>query len=104
VDIRVRPARFFGQVENARPSTDERGREELLDGRGAWKNTVYVARSTKADAGVMVARSASCAYIRKHVLSLEFLNIWFILLPVCLLGGYLTGRWKWQDFEKKNPQ
>jgi len=39
-----------------------------------------------------------------HILSLEFLSIWLILLPVCLLGGYLTGRWKWQDFEKKNPQ
>ncbi|HXQ33214.1 MAG TPA: hypothetical protein VN843_04255, partial [Anaerolineales bacterium] len=45
---------------------DERGREELLDGRGAWKNTVYMARSAKADAGVMVARSTSCAYIRKQ--------------------------------------
>jgi len=39
-----------------------------------------------------------------HVLSLEFLTIWLILLPVCLLGGYLTGKWKWQDFERKNPQ
>jgi hypothetical protein len=28
----------------------------------------------------------------------------FILLPVVLLGGYLSGRWKWNDFEKKYPE
>lgn len=28
----------------------------------------------------------------------------FIMLPICLLGGYLAGRWKWKDFEKKYPE
>jgi hypothetical protein len=41
---------------------------------------------------------------RGHLFSLEFLSIWLILLPVCLLAGYLTGRWRWQDFEKKYPE
>jgi hypothetical protein len=27
-----------------------------------------------------------------------------ILLAVCLLGGFLTGRWRWTDFEKKYPE
>ena len=27
-----------------------------------------------------------------------------VLFPVCLLGGYLAGRWKWKDFEKKYPE
>ena len=27
-----------------------------------------------------------------------------ILLPICLLGGYLEGRWKWQDLERKYPE
>jgi hypothetical protein len=27
-----------------------------------------------------------------------------ILLALCLLGGYLTGRWRWTDFEKKYPE
>jgi|SRR5579864_2211723 len=27
-----------------------------------------------------------------------------IMLPVFLLGGYLSGRWKWSDFEKKYPE
>ena len=28
----------------------------------------------------------------------------FVLLPVFLLGGYLSGKWKWSDFEKKYPE
>ena len=27
-----------------------------------------------------------------------------VLLPICVLGGYLSGRWKWSDFEKKYPE
>jgi hypothetical protein len=26
-----------------------------------------------------------------------------IVLLICLLGGYLEGRWKWTDFERKYP-
>jgi hypothetical protein len=27
-----------------------------------------------------------------------------IILPISLLGGYLTGVWKWKDLEKKYPE
>src|SRR3954471_10852792 len=27
-----------------------------------------------------------------------------IFLAISVLGGYLTGRWKWTDFEKKYPE
>jgi hypothetical protein len=27
-----------------------------------------------------------------------------ILLPICALGGLLSGNWRWQDFEKKFPE
>lgn len=27
-----------------------------------------------------------------------------VLLPILLLGGYLTAVWQWQDFEKKYPE
>lgn len=27
-----------------------------------------------------------------------------ILLAICLLGGYLTGRWRWTDLEKRYPE
>src|SRR5215469_14401541 len=33
----------------------------------------------------------------------QFFLIWFILLPIFLLGGYLTGTWRWKDLEKKYP-
>jgi len=26
------------------------------------------------------------------------------VLPLVLLGGYLTANWRWQDFEKKYPE
>ena len=27
-----------------------------------------------------------------------------VVLPICLLGGYLIGHWKWADLEKKYPE
>jgi hypothetical protein len=27
-----------------------------------------------------------------------------VVLPICLLGGYLEGRWKWTDFQRKYPE
>jgi len=39
-----------------------------------------------------------------RLFSLQFIAIWFIILPIFLLGGYLTGSWKWKDFERKNPE
>ena len=27
-----------------------------------------------------------------------------IILPIFLLGGYLTGKWKWSDFEREYPE
>jgi len=27
-----------------------------------------------------------------------------IMLPIFLLGGYLTANWQWQDLEKKYPE
>jgi hypothetical protein len=39
-----------------------------------------------------------------HVSSLRLIvSSGLIMLPVFLLGGYLTGRWRWDDFEKKYP-
>ena len=29
---------------------------------------------------------------------------YLVVLPVFLLGGYLTAVWQWQDFEKKYPE
>ena len=27
-----------------------------------------------------------------------------VFFPICLLGGYLAGRWKWSDLQKKYPE
>jgi membrane protein DedA with SNARE-associated domain len=27
-----------------------------------------------------------------------------MILPIAVLGGYLSGNWKWKDFEKKYPE
>jgi hypothetical protein len=39
-----------------------------------------------------------------HLFSRQFLVIWFVMLPIFLLGGYLTGSWRWKDLEKKYPE
>ena len=39
-----------------------------------------------------------------RLFSPQFFLIWFIMLPIFLLGGYLTGRWRWKDLEKKYPE
>jgi hypothetical protein len=39
----------------------------------------------------------------RRLFSPDFLVVWLIMLPIYLLGGYLAGRWKWQDLEKKYP-
>jgi hypothetical protein len=41
---------------------------------------------------------------RGHLFSLQFLVIWLVTLPIFLLGGYLTGSWRWKDLEKKYPE
>jgi hypothetical protein len=34
----------------------------------------------------------------------QFFLIWFLVLPIFLVGGYLTGGWRWKDLEKKYPE
>ena len=32
------------------------------------------------------------------------LLIGLVMLPIFVLGGYLQGKWEWQDLEKKYPE
>jgi hypothetical protein len=34
----------------------------------------------------------------------ESIVVFLVMLPIFLLGGYLTAVWQWQDFEKKYPE
>ena len=38
---------------------------------------------------------------KTNPLSIQNIVIDLILLPVCLLGGYLEAKWRWKDLEKK---
>jgi len=40
----------------------------------------------------------------RSILSDRTVSVALILLPILLLGGYLSARWRWTDFEKKYPE
>ena len=40
---------------------------------------------------------------RSHSARADFL-ISLIVLPIFLLGGFLTAHWRWQDLQKKYPE
>lgn len=40
---------------------------------------------------------------RSHSVKTDFLTS-LIMLPIFLLGGYLTAHWQWQDLQKKYPE
>jgi hypothetical protein len=40
---------------------------------------------------------------RPHTTVQSMVVINLIMLPIFLLGGYLEGRWKWTDLQKKYP-
>jgi hypothetical protein len=50
---------------------------------------------------LIVLPSAQVLANHGSLLTGNFPTAWLIMLPIFLLGGYLTGRWKWQDLEKK---
>ena len=64
-------------------------REGVLMGLGTWFVSVVA-----VDAFGDHSHSSLQSYVYSAL----------ILLPICLLGGYLTGRWRWTDFEKKYPE
>jgi len=51
---------------------------------------------------IMLGLSLRSAYLR--TLQITDLLVFLIMLPIFLLGGYLTAVWQWQDFEKKYPE
>ena len=39
-----------------------------------------------------------------QLFSLQTVVICLTMLPIFLVGGYLTGNWEWKDLEKKYPE
>jgi hypothetical protein len=38
-----------------------------------------------------------------HSVKTDFLTS-LVMIPIFLLGGYLTAHWQWQDLQKKHPE
>ena len=51
---------------------------------------------------ILLGLALRFAYLR--TLQTTDLLAFLIVLPIFLLGGYLTTVWQWQDFEKKYPE
>jgi len=76
--------------------TKERGkyrfiRQEMLFSILIWLAAAFIVPATEAS-----RRKLPLLWGQTAVIDL-------LLLALCLFGGYLTGRWKWTDFEKKYP-
>jgi hypothetical protein len=64
--------------------------------RFIWRQMFYVLVF-----GLILIPILDLLAFKTNPLSTQNVVIDLILLPVFLLGGYLEGKWRWQDFEKK---
>jgi cell division protein FtsW (lipid II flippase) len=64
--------------------------------RFIWRQMLYVLVF-----GLILIPTLDLLAFKTNPLSTQNVVIDLILLPVFLLGGYLEGKWRWQDFEKK---
>ena len=44
------------------------------------------------------------ALLHKPFSSSRTISAGLFVLPVSVFGGYLAGKWRWQEFEKKYPE
>ncbi len=51
--------------------------------------------------GLILMPTLDSFAFKTNPLSAQSLAIDLVLLPVFVLGGYLEGKWGWQDFEKR---
>jgi len=51
---------------------------------------------------ILIVLTLRHAYLRTF--QTTDLLAYLIVLPIFLLGGYLTAVWQWQDFEKRFPE
>jgi hypothetical protein len=77
-------------------------RKQWLEAKAAgrnrfiWRQMLYVLVF-----GLILMPILDLLAFKTNPLSAQNVVINLILLPVFLLGGYLEGKWRWQDFEKK---
>jgi hypothetical protein len=80
-------------------------RRYWLDAKGRGK-TRFIWREAAASILIWLIVLPAVHVFVDHgrLFSHEFAVIWLIMLPIFLLGGYLSGRRKWKHFEKKYPE
>jgi hypothetical protein len=74
--------------------TKQRGRGRFIRGR----ILVVVGTGLAGLFFVDWAGELSRFHLRDHLVP------YLIMIPILLLGGYLEGKWEWQDLEKKYPE
>ena len=81
-------SRRYAELESqSRLMTDETGRSRFI-----WRRMLY-----SLAFWLILMPLLDLLVFKTDPLSLQNIVIDFILLPVYLLGGYLEGKWKWQD-------
>jgi hypothetical protein len=103
MDILNASALSFQHVQERPPNKRKRGAEEVLARRKGAGKKRFVGREATGSILIwfIVLPAVEVFVDHGRLFSLHFLNIWLIMLPIFLLGGYLNGSWKWKDLEKK---
>jgi hypothetical protein len=83
----------------------EAERKHWLDAKARGKRR-FILRQATSSILIWLIILPAVQVLGNHarLFTLQFVVIWLTVLPVCLLGGYLEGRWKWKDFDKKYPE
>lgn len=94
---------MFGSHSQAQINEAQRKHWLVVKGRG---KTRFVCREAIKTILIWLIVLPAVQVFQYHgrLFSQQFLLIWFIILPIFLLGGYLTGTWRWKDLEKKYPE
>jgi hypothetical protein len=54
--------------------------------------------------GVPALKAFANSPFSVRLMLFEYWTARLMMLAIFLLGGYLTGRWRWTDFERKYPE
>ena len=80
-------------------------RKAWLDAKARGK-TRFVWREAIGSILIWLVVPPAVQMLQHHgqLFSRQFLIVWFSILPIFQLGGYLTGNWKWKDLEQQYPE
>ena len=72
---------------------------------GLWRDGCFLfSTGSKSRKARNLSRNANCVVYAEHAHEAVIAFSSLITLPIFLVGGYLGGRWKWIDLDKKYPE